>query len=207
MTMRLRPVAIALVFAAALAGTATRGGEPLPDSRLGLRTAPLLLLSRPDVRADLGLDDRQNSEADRMIDDLYVQATALRGKSGEAAVAGRKRIDAAQERWLESRLTERQYSRLLQIDLQWEGPSALVSRPKVTAGVGLTAQQVATLKEAVARRDRERTPGVHNPFAEARLARTALAVLTKPQQEIWRNMLGRPFRPQLAQAPAGRATR
>ena len=47
---------------------------PLPDSRLGVRTAPLLLLSRPDVRADLGLNSEQTLSAQRTITALYVQS-------------------------------------------------------------------------------------------------------------------------------------
>ena len=43
-------------------GRTGRAGEwTLPDSRQGVRTAPLLLLSRPDVQAELHLDQSQSS--------------------------------------------------------------------------------------------------------------------------------------------------
>jgi hypothetical protein len=180
-----------------------RAQSSLPDSRLGMRTAPLLLLSRPDVRADLRMDAKQAAEAEQEISALYVKAAALKGKSGAEAVAARQQIDAEQQRWFETHLSESQYGRLIQIDLQWEGPSALISRPVLTARLKLTPTQVSGLREAVAKRNRERGPrGTYDSAADARLARSALAILSKPQQDQWKNLLGPPFQPQVASAKA-----
>src|SRR5262249_18534885 len=63
-----------------------------PDGRLGIRTAPLLLLSRQDVRADVGLDAAQGAEAERALEELYTQAVALKGKSGPEALARKRSI-------------------------------------------------------------------------------------------------------------------
>ena len=50
------------------ASTTVRAGGPmLPDDRLGVRTAPVLLLSRPDVRADLRLSPGQAEAAEREL--------------------------------------------------------------------------------------------------------------------------------------------
>jgi hypothetical protein len=50
------------------------------------------LLSRADLRADVGLDARQTAEAERAIADLYARAVAVRGKSGPEAIAARKAV-------------------------------------------------------------------------------------------------------------------
>lgn len=179
---------------------------PLPDERLGVRTAPLLLLSRPDVCADLDLNPNQRDDAEAAITDLYVRAAALRGKAGEPAVAGRKQIDEAQRAWFEGHLTPDQLIRLVQIDLQWEGPSALLSRPIVADTLRLSAEQRAALTQAVAGRDAARARGTPPGAADRALAAQALAQLTPEQKARWRVMLGNPFVPRLASGRREAAT-
>lgn len=171
---------------------------PFPDARLGIRTAPILLLSRPDVRTDLGLSPKLSEEAERALSDLYVRAAALRGKRGVQAVAWRRTVDEAQRTWFETNLTPDQRRRLAQIDLQWEGPSSLVSRAVVTDTLGLTPGQHAALVQAVATRDAARARRTYTQADEQTLARQSLAVLSAAQRERWRAMLGRPFAPRLA---------
>ncbi len=62
--------------------------RPLPDDRLGIQTAPLLLLSRNDVRADLGLSPEQASAAEVEISDLYSRALPLEGAARRAGQGG-----------------------------------------------------------------------------------------------------------------------
>jgi hypothetical protein len=196
---RIRVATAALLFVIIAPGAASRADStPLPDDRLGVHTAPLLLLSRPDVRADLRLDAEQAESAERAITDLYVRAEALKGKTGAAAIAGRKAIDEAQQLWFDQHLTAEQRNRLVQIDLQWEGPAALVNRPLVAEMLGLTPEQRATLKQAVAQRDAGRSSQTDSRALEQTLAKQALSVLTSTQKERWRVMLGNPFVPQLA---------
>ncbi len=66
----------ALLLVATLVPAPSPAGEltSLPDERLGIRTAPLLLLSRPDVRADLALDPSQTTAALKAISDLHAKA-------------------------------------------------------------------------------------------------------------------------------------
>jgi hypothetical protein len=173
---------------------------PLPDDRLFRRTVPLLLLSRPDVRADLGMNPTQADEAEKAITDLYVRAYSLKGKTGERAEAGRKAINDAQRAWFEANLTAEQRARLVQIDLQWEGPSCLISRPVVADSVGLSTDQRETLSQAVVRRNKARESRNYSLADEQALAKQALALLTSDQKERFRAMLGRVFVPQFALA-------
>src|SRR4051794_11395527 len=84
-----------------LGGSAFGGDSSLPDSRHGVRTAPLLLLTRPDVRADLRLDASQTGAAEEAIRGLYAKAQAIKGMKDEKAVAARRAIDLEQQKWLE----------------------------------------------------------------------------------------------------------
>jgi hypothetical protein len=165
----------------------------LSDDRLGVRTAPLLLLSRPDVRAELRLDAAQSAEADKALAELYEQALALKGHRGPDADNRKRAIDLAGEQWLESKLSETQRKRFSQIELQWEGPSALIHRPMISEALGLSAEQRARLSEAIAVRDRQRDVGADLWECERRLFEQARALLTSEQRQRWRAMLGPPF--------------
>jgi hypothetical protein len=217
MSQGMRPVPAARLVLAALtlflAGASLprpgfAGPPPLPDYCLGMRIVPLLLLSRPDVRADVGLDEAQAADAERVMTELYLRAIALRGKKNDPEVlAARAAIDEAEERWLKSRLTDAQRKRLIEIDLQWEGPSALISRPIVADHVGLTPEQRASLTQAVADYHRRLPPAVRirsqmGDLLEGvnQLAQQARAQLTPEQRERWFAMLGRRFTPQLGAA-------
>lgn len=170
----------------------------LSDDRLGTRTAPLLLLTRQDVRADLQVTAEQAAAVDRMIHDLYRRAESIRGKGNTPeAVAERRAIDDAQRDGIRAILSPEQQSRLVQIDLQWEGPSALVTRRSLTEALGLSAEQTGAIQAAVRTR---RAQGPNRPDAERVLAETALAALTPEQRERWKTLLGRPFSVRVAQA-------
>jgi hypothetical protein len=182
----------------ALAAPALAGEEPpLPDSRLGHRTAPLLLLSRPEVRADMGMTPAQAESAARAIRSFYVQAYALRGKpSTPETIRARRAVDDEAFAWIDSQLSPEQQARLSQIDLQWEGPRALVSRPSIARMLDLSKDQVHTLTTAVARRDAAHAKG--HADADRILGEVALACLNDAQRETWKGLLGKPFSPQVA---------
>jgi hypothetical protein len=170
----------------------------LPDSRLGMRIAPMLLLSRPDVQADLKLSPELAAAADHEIRELRSRAGELKGKSDADTISARRQIDDAQQRWLTTNLSAEQRARLHQIDLQWEGPTALVSRPSIANALSLTETQRQGLAEAVTRRDSLRTQGKLRPQDEADLARAAINVLSDQQKSRWKAMMGRPFAVQVA---------
>lgn len=186
--------------------TAVRGGEEyyLSDARLGAKTAPLLLLSRPDVREDLGLNAEQTASALATIDELYTRAEALRGKpNSPEVIAERRAIDTAQAHWIATRLSAGQQDRLVQLDLQWEGPAALVSRRVVSDALALTPEQLRALSQAAALYHRAVQQGQNGP--EHDFARTALSTLTPDQQDRWRVMLGKPLAVKSAAKPTAPA--
>jgi hypothetical protein len=171
----------------------------LSEQRLGMRTAPLLLLSRSDVRAALQLSPEQSEKALGAIEELYKKAESLRGKKDDPAVVEERRaLDSAQEEWLRANLTAAQFARLDEIDLQWEGPSALISRPTVTARLGLSSEQRTALTRAVQGRNRLRAGGNVRLEDERRLAQQALGILTVEQKSRWNQMLGKHFEVQWA---------
>jgi hypothetical protein len=170
------------------------GDWSLPDNRFGIRTAPLLLLSRPDVQVDLRLERAQILGTQNTINELTRRALTLRGKTGSAVVAERRAIDEAQLEWLSNNLTGNQLERLRQIELQWEGVAAMLSRPMVAGYLKLTPEQQQTLARIIAGRNRLRAQGQSAPRNEQAFDQKALAVLSSSQQELWTNLLGTPFR-------------
>jgi hypothetical protein len=175
--------------------TAGLGGEwSLPDGRLGTRTAPILLLSRPDVQVDLRLEPAQIAGARSTINELTRKAMALRGKSGPAVLAQRRVIDEAQTQWLGTNLSGKQRERLRQIDLQWEGPSAMISRPAVAEYLKLTPEQRQALAQAIARCNERRARGTWTPRDDEVLNDQAHSLLSQAQKELWGNLVGNPCR-------------
>ncbi len=169
------------------------GPPPLTDDRLGIGTAPLLLLSRPDVRAEIGLDASQAADADRTLNELYQQALALKGQHGQEERNRKRAIDEAGENWLQNALTEPQRKRFSQLDLQWEGASAIIKRPVIADHLRLTPEQHALLSKAIAARDGRRAAGADHWDNERQLFVQTRALLTTEQQQRWRAMLGPPF--------------
>ena len=202
---------LALAVAPARARAGGEGGAAwaLPDESRGARVAPILLLSRPEVQADLRLRPDQAADADRVIADIFRKAAPLRGRTDAAAVEARRVVDDEQRLWLETKLTEDQVGRLGEIDLRWEGIAAIASRPAVAEALSLSDDQRAALARAVAARkaqralpaDRQRDPAA----AERHFAQQAEAILNDGQRRHWERMLGRPVAA-VAAAP-GRATR
>jgi hypothetical protein len=170
-----------------------RAGEwTLPDNRLGIRTAPLLLLSRPEVDRELKLERSQILGARRMIDDLTRRAVALRGKTGAAVIAERRMIDEAQLQWLSRNLTGNQLERLRQIELQWEGAGAMLSRPRVAEYLRLTPEQRQGLARVVTERNAAKMRGLTAPADEPAFNERAQSLLSAAQRELWVNLLGAP---------------
>lgn len=170
----------------------------LPDDRIGTRVAPILLLSRDDVRGDLKLNESLHIQAQQAIGELYEQAAALRGKTGPDIVAKRRQVDQDCQGWLKQYLTEPQQVRLDQIDLQWEGPAALVTRPTLSAALDLSAAQAQQLAQAVRQRDQSRGAGGGILETERQLAEQTLEILKPSQRERWKSMLGDVFQPKIA---------
>src|SRR5262249_50678097 len=162
------------------------------DERFGIRTAPILLLARPDVQRDLQLDPAQVSGAKRTIARLIEMALNVKTKSGPAVLAERPAIDGGMANRLRQTLKAGQLERLRQIDLQWEGGPA-ISRPVVAEYLKLTdAQRLAVGRLLAAQREAWRAHGRLTPSDREHLSRQALAVLSPAQGELWARLLGPP---------------
>jgi hypothetical protein len=168
------------------------GAEPL-DDRLGVRTPLLFLLMRSDIQKDLGLEPTQIAEVNRFAAELYNRALSLKGKAGPGVVAARRAIDEAESEWLSKHLRSEQRERLGQIDLQWEGVSALLSRPVVIDFLGLTDEQRDQVSQVYSERMKARVrqgPWTYDEHVE--ITRKAIAILTDKQKHLWAKVLGRP---------------
>lgn len=159
----------------------------LPDERFGVRTVPLLLLSRPDVRADLDLSPKQVRASEKAISRLREQAAALRDHpTDQAGLSARRAVDEAQYRWIEENLSAAQQARLREIDRQWEGPSILLTRSDVTERLGISSVQRRTIAAAI-----EAYPYDRSRREEA--VKVVRDALNETQQETWDILWGRPF--------------
>jgi hypothetical protein len=161
------------------------------------------LLSRTDVQADLRLEPGQIAGVHAVINELTQRALAVRGKSGPTVVAERRAIDEAQADWLAKNLTGNQVNRLRQIELQWEGAAAMLSRPTVAEYLRLTSEQRQILARAISERNTQRSRGKLTPTDEQVLSRRAQSVLSKTQQDLWSSLLGSPCRFALNVLPPG----
>jgi hypothetical protein len=190
-TFALVPLLLCLGLAAPRAGLA--GSWSLPDASRGSRVAPLLLLSRPEVRDDLRLAPDQVAEAEKAVAALREQAAALRGQTGEAVLTGRRAVDEGQKTWLQEHLTPDQVDRLWQVDLLWEGPAAMATRPGVADDLGLSDEQKAALRVALAERNARRDQTGDVAGANRQFGERALVVLSDAQKKRWTEMVGRPI--------------
>jgi hypothetical protein len=197
------PASFVVVLALVGAGPDAPSDEvSVLDERFGSYTAPILLLTRPDVQLDLELDPRQISGAKSTIARLIEQGLRLKKMSGPAIAAGRKAIDEEMTVWLGLNLRAGQRDRLHEIALQWEGASAIVERPLVGEYLKLTAAQRLTIANVLAQRDAQRARGFLTPAAREDFSKRALAVLSPGQRDQWDRLLGKPCRFSIGR-PAG----
>jgi hypothetical protein len=142
----------------------------------------------------LRLEPGQIAGVHTVINELTQRALSLRGKSGPTVVAERRAIDEAQADWLAKNLTGNQLNRLRQIELQWEGSGAMLSRPTVSEYLRLTSEQRQILARAISERNTQRSRGKLTPTDEQVLAQRAQSILSKTQQDLWADLLGSPCR-------------
>jgi hypothetical protein len=189
------PVGLLLVLALVGAGPKPVPGEvTVPDERFGSRTAPILLLVRPDVQIDLHLEVWQITAAKSAIARLIEQALTLKNKTGRAVEDQRRRIDNEMVRWLTATLSEAQRERLLQVNLQWEGVAAM-TRPHVVTHLRLTEAQCLAIDRVLKQFEASRhAQGTLTPAEIGRFTAQAQAVLSPIQKMHWDLLLGPPCR-------------
>ena len=168
----------------------------LPDGLRGRRVAPILLLSRPEVQAELHMKPDQVADATRVIADAHSKALQLKGRKDQAVLELRRAVDEEQRIWLETKLAEDQVGRLSEIDLQWEGVAAIISRPAVSDSLSLSPDQRATLLRAFddLKKHQSRSDGwERDPAAADRhFTQQVFSTLSDGQRKRWEKMLGRP---------------
>lgn len=188
-------------------GWAMAGTWSLPDDARGQRIQPLFLLSRPDVRDDLGVPADQADAIHAEIVAVYRQASALIGKKDAGVVAARRAVDDRALRWIADHLTAEQNARLCEIQYHWEGPAALVYHAAVADALALGDEQKAALGQALAARRARRGPKFDTTAEEQRFAQAAMAILSDTQRKRWEKLLGRPFLLRPVAAPAVAASK
>ena len=170
------------------------GGLPL-DDRLGIATARLFLLLRSDIQKDLGLEAAQITEINRAAAEFYAKALNLKGKKGPGLVAARQAIDAGETEWLSTHLNPKQRERLGQIDLQWEGASALLNRPVVAEYLGLSPDQQTQVARVISDAQAQRGRAIPWSYeSHLEVTRSAIALLSEKQRKQWAHVLGAPCR-------------
>ena len=165
------------------------GGEPL-DNRLGGRTVPIFLLTRSDIQADLKFNSEQVIECNRAARAFQRMASRLIGRKDPAVVSARREIDEAMTRWLSEHLSPQQLGRLDQIDMQWEGATAMLSRPFLDEGLSLTDEQKKKVRECIAEGNAQRARSVWTYSDHTNQIRKAIAILDDRQRKLWIDVLG-----------------
>lgn len=178
----------AILMSAALAqGAADEKPWSLPDERFGVRTAPVLLLSRPDVQAELALSPKQIRQSEKAIRRLWEQAYAVRDQPNDlAGQRVREALNEAQERWISESLSGVQQARLREIERQWEGPSILLTRQDIIKRLGITSTQQRAVTSAIS---------AYPYTLEGRdaTAKAVRDVLGESQRGAWDALWGRSF--------------
>ncbi|MER3402832.1 MAG: hypothetical protein C4336_08670 [Armatimonadota bacterium] len=176
-------------------------GRQQPPRLAGMRAHGMLasiLLARPDVQKELNLTAQQKAKIDEMQQAMRRAREELRSLPPDQR---RQRMaELRQKNDPTSVLTETQKKRLRELELQWQGPTALMD-PEIAQEVGLTQEQQAKIMGIVQEFRRMRAPskqgGSPGPQAleQAReeTEKKILEVLTPAQRQKWDQMLGKPF--------------
>jgi hypothetical protein len=168
-----------------------RGDEPL-DDRLGIRTAPIFLLTRSDIQSDLKIDPKLAAACRHVATGIRHKASALKGAKFPAIVAARRSIDEEMSQWLITNLSPQQLERLEQVELQWEGPAAMLTHPFYAESLSLTREQRERLTGFLTEARAYRAQGRWTYDDHHELTRKALIVLSEQQRHLWVQILGEP---------------
>jgi hypothetical protein len=167
------------------------GAEPL-DDRLGIRTAPIFLLMRSDIQSELKIDPKLAAACRHVAASLRHKASSLKGVKLPTMVAARRAIDEEMSQWLITNLSPQQLDRLDQVDLQWEGPAAMLTRPFLDESLSLTREQREKLTSCLTEGKTHRAQGTWTYEDHRELTRKALTILSEKQRHLWVRILGEP---------------
>jgi hypothetical protein len=164
---------------------------------------PIYLLQRPDVQRELRLNHQQVASARDLAGRIIERLLNLKRKTGPDAIKAEQReIDELMAAWLKQKLSDQQLERFSQINLQWEGASAL-RLEAIADYLGLGEVQRLKVGNLLAERNNRWSKGTLKPGEFDWFSREALGVLTPPQKEQWDTLLGEPC--QFTIGPTSRA--
>lgn len=159
-----------------------------------------MILMRSDVQRELNLTEQQKAKINEMQQAMRMAREELRNLPPDQR---RQRMqELRQKNDPKQVLTDAQKKRLHELELQWQGPIALMN-PEIAREVGLTEEQrskiqgILTEQFQAMRGQFQQGDGQQNmqAFQQAReeVEKKILAVLTPAQREKWNQMLGKPF--------------
>ncbi len=200
-----------LVVSLALPVWAQRGQRPGPPGgfRFGFGAfgggGRMFLIINPAVQEELKLSEEQKELLRDLQNDVREKMRSLREiEDRQQRMQRMREIGREAQELLDAILEPEQKTRLEQIELQLQGPRALLRRD-IAEKLGLTEEQQSKIREIFEslrpdfRRIREMSPEQRREFFRSMRERAekarqeALAVLTPEQKEKWEKMLGAPF--------------
>jgi hypothetical protein len=172
---------------------------------MGGGRGPLGLLMRKDVQEDLKMSEDQVSKVKELSDKQREAMAEMKDLSKEERQDKMKEMGKANQKALVQILKPEQQKRLKQLQLQQEGPNAIVRNPEVADGLNLNGDQREKLKgiaddtrkEMQDLRDSGETgPEMFKKMAEINKnsGEKIMAVLTDEQKTKWKEMQGEPFK-------------
>ncbi len=198
-------VAALVMTSLALAQQPERPRRPgLPGVGFGGRMGANLswtLLMRDDVQKELNLSEQQKTKLNQMQQEMRQAMQESRNLPPEQR---REQMQQLRQKYdPTSILTDAQRKRLRELELQWQGPMALLD-PNIAREVGLTQEQQAKIRGIVqetfqsTRGQPGQPPQPGERIQELQKAREQaekkiLEVLTPAQREKWQQMTGKPF--------------
>lgn len=172
---------------------------------------PMMLLQNAGVQTELRLAPEQKTAIGQLLKSLMSRFQGeMRGGDGPNPEIRKKLATAA---WTELPriLKPEQHKRLQQIELQARGAGQVLGDPAIQQTLSLSDEQKTQIRTSLEslRQEAQQAGGAREHLAQLRkeaFARTA-AILTTPQNETLRNLLGEPFELQLAPGAAARPAR
>lgn len=158
------------------------------------------------VLAELKLTAAEQAALRKEIDELDLQFFPLRGTTFEKVAAELPGIIAEAKKRMHAVLKPDQERRINEIVMQVQGPAALL-RPEVSTQMKFTADQkkkiekiIGDTQKAVTDLEKQAQDGKPREPLEKEAIRLrteeqadVLAILTKPQQTLWKKLAGLPF--------------
>lgn len=181
----------------------------------GMMGGGLMLLRMPEVQTELKMTQPQIAKIDSAQQTMFeAMREGMQGgpgqRSPEEMQAAMAKFEELQAKAVTSILDQTQIKRFRQLELQRQGPGA-VMRPAVAKELGVTAQQQAKIRELQQKQMEEMrsmfqggrgqmTPEERQDMAKkmqenrTKNQQAVLGVLTPAQKTKWTEMLGKPFK-------------